>query len=71
LSQVAFYVIFEGIRLLVPERPIGLYFLEIVEIVGIVGIVEIVGIVGIVTIVKRSLGYGLLRLNNSTLIELI
>jgi choline-glycine betaine transporter len=54
-------VIFEGIRLLVPGRPIGL-FLEIVEIVGIVGTV---------TIVKRSLGYGLLRLNNSTLFELI
>jgi hypothetical protein len=53
------YVIFEGIRLPVPGKPIGLYFLEIV------------GIVGIVTIVKRSLGYGLLRLNNSTLIELI
>jgi hypothetical protein len=65
LSQAALYVIFEGIRLLVPGRPIGLYFLEIVEIVGIVGIVEIV------TIAKRSLGYGLLRLNNSTLIELI
>jgi len=61
-------VIFEGIRLLVPGRPIGLYFLEIVEIVEIVGIV---GIVGIVTIAKRSLGYGPLRLNNSTLIELI
>jgi len=57
-------VIFEGIRLLVLGRPIGL-FLEIVEIVGIVGIV------GIVTIVKRSLSYGLLRLNNSTLFELI
>jgi hypothetical protein len=61
-------VIFEGIRLLVPGRPIGLYFLEIVEIVGIVGIV---GIVEIVMIVMRSSGYGLLRLNNSTLIELI
>ena len=58
-------MIFEGIRLLVPGKPIGLYFLEIVEIVGIVGIV------GIETIVKRSLGYGLLRLDNSTLFELI
>jgi len=62
LSQAALYVIFEGIRLPVPEKPIGLYFLEIVGIVGIAGIVMIV---------KRSLGCGLLRLNNSTLIELI
>jgi hypothetical protein len=45
LSQTALYVIFEGIRLLVLEKPIGLYFLEIVGIAGIVGIV---------TIVKRS-----------------
>jgi len=48
LSQAALYVIFEGIRLPVPEKPIGLYFLEIVGIAGIVGIV------GIVTIMKRS-----------------
>jgi hypothetical protein len=45
LTQAALYVIFEGIRLPVLEKLIGLYFLEIV------------GIVGIVTIVKRSLGY--------------
>src|ERR1041385_1147646 len=43
-------------------KPIGLYFLEIVGIVGIVGIVMIV---------KRFLGYGFLRLNNSMSIELI
>jgi hypothetical protein len=62
LTQAALYVISEGIRLPALGRPIGLYFLEIVGIVGIAGIVMIV---------KRSLGYGLLRLNNSTLIELI
>jgi hypothetical protein len=61
LTQAALYVIFEGIRLPALGKPIGLYFLEIVGIVGIVGIVMIV---------KRSLGYGLLRLNNSTLFEL-
>jgi hypothetical protein len=64
LSQAALYVIFEGIRLRVPVKPIGLYFLEIVGIAGIAGIV------GIAMIVKRSLGYGLLRLDNSTLFEL-
>ena len=55
-------MIFEGIRLPVSEKLIGLYFLKII------GIAEIVGIV---MIVKRSLGYGLLRLDNSTLFELI
>jgi len=45
LSQAALYVIFEGIRLPVPEKLIGIYFPEIV------GIAEVVGIV---TIVKRS-----------------
>jgi hypothetical protein len=65
LTQAALYVISEGIRLPALGKPIGLYYLEIVGIVGIVGIA------GIVMIVKRSLGYGLLRLNNSTLIELI
>jgi len=42
LFQAALYVIFKGIRLPVPEKPIDLYFLEIVGIAGIVGIVMIV-----------------------------